>query len=132
MGSVSPGANSPSSSVIMANWPRDGTEVCTMRVGCIQYFLKHTLSILDNEGGNVQHIEHIFAYVLWKKQHMQYDYFGKSVIICENVNDTTGPCNFIPVQIIAYRCAHLQMKIKLEDYEEKVFIACPLPIRHSV
>ena len=28
IGSVSPGANSTSFSVIMANWPRDGTEVC--------------------------------------------------------------------------------------------------------
>ena len=132
IGSVSPGANSPSSSVIMASWPTDGTEICTMRVGCVQFFLKHTLSILDNEGRNIQSIQHIFAYVLWKKQHTQYDYFGKSAIVCENVNDATGPSNFIPVQRIAYRCAHLQMKIKLEDYEEKVFIACPLPIRHSV
>ena len=103
----------------MANWLRDGTEICTLRVGFIQYFLKHTLSILDNEGGNVQHIQRIFGYVLWKKQHTQYDYFSKSAIVCKTVNDATGPSNFILIQRIAYHCAYLQMKIKLEDYEEK-------------
>ena len=45
MGFVSPGANSPSSLVIIANWLRDGTEICTMRIGCIQYFLKIHYSI---------------------------------------------------------------------------------------
>ena len=47
IGSVCPGANNCSSSVIMVSWPRDGTEVCTMRVGCVQYFLKHQLLILE-------------------------------------------------------------------------------------
>ena len=73
IGSVCPGANNSSSSVIMASWPRDGTEVCTTRVGCVQYF-KHQLLILDNEQSNTQQIEHIFAYVhvMWKKQHRHY------------------------------------------------------------
>ena len=69
IGSVCPGANNCSSSVIMASWPRDGTEFCTMRLGCVQYFLKHQLLILDNEQSNTKQIEHIFAYVIWKKQH---------------------------------------------------------------
>lgn len=132
IGSVCPGANNSSSSVIMASWPSDGTEVCTMRVGCVQYFLKHQLLILDNEQSNTQQIEHIFAYVMWKKQHRHYDYFGRSAIVCQNENETNGPYNFIPVQRIAYRCAHLQMKLNFDDFDETVFIACPLPIRHSI
>ena len=60
---------------------------------------------------------------MWKKQHRHYDYFGRSAIVCQNENETNGPYNFIPVQRIAYRCAHLQMKLKFDDFDETVFIA---------
>ena len=61
-----------------------------------------------------------------------HDYFGRSAIVCQNENETNGPYNFIPVQRIAYRCAHLQMKLDFDDFDETVFIAGPLPIRHSI
>ena len=36
------------------------------------------------------------------------------------------------VQRIVYRCAHLQMTLEFDDFDETVFIACPLSIRHSI
>ena len=103
-----------------------------MRVGCVQYFLKHKLFILDNEQSNTQQIEHIFAYVIWKKQHRHYDYYGSSAIVCQNENEMTNSFILIPVQRIAYRCAHLQMKTNFDDLDETIFVASPLPIRHSI
>jgi len=114
----------------MANWP--GTTMTlpeTIRVGCVQYFLKHTLSVIED--GRTQHMEHIFAYVMWKKLHSCFDYFGKSAIVNEDEYDTTGPNNFIPVQRITHRCAHTRMKLNLQGFNETVYIVCPIAIKHS-
>jgi len=88
--------------------------------------------MLDNELRNTQQIEHIFAYVIWKKQHRHYDYYGSSAIVCQNENESNNSFNLIPAQRIAYRCAYLQMKINFDGLDETVFVACPLPIRHCI
>ena len=77
-------------------------------------------------------MQHIFAFVLWKQHHRCYDYFGQSAIMCEDTNDITGPSSFLPVQRIIYRCAYGKIKCNPEGFEETVFIACPIPIRHSI
>jgi len=97
IGSTYPGPNAQSSSVIMANWPEgEMTLPDNKRVGSVQYFLKHKSSIFKD--GHMETMEHIFAFVLWKKMHTCFDYFGTSAIILEDKNDTIGPSNFIPVQ----------------------------------
>ena len=134
IGSTLPGPNNRTSAIIMSYWPGartgclDTRSRSRMRVGCIKYFIKHEVSFVKDS--NPHKIEHIFAYVGWKKHHQYYDHFGKSAMVCENVEDTSGPSNFIPVQRIAYRCAHSLMKINFEGYDETVFIACPVPVKY--
>ena len=131
IGSTLPGPHNSTSAIIMSDWPGADTghlDTCStsqMRVGCIKYFIKHEISFVKDSK-----MVHIFAYVGWKKRHQYYDYFGKSAMVCENVEDINGPSDFIPVQRIAYRCAHSVTKMTLEGYDETVFIACPVPIKH--
>ena len=101
-----PGPNNFASSVIAANWPGTATgllnNTCQLRVGRVQYFMKHELSF--NKSGNIQKMQHIFAFVLWKRYHHFYDYYGQSAIMCEDTDDIIGPSSFLPVQQILYRC----------------------------
>jgi len=131
IGSVYPGPNARSSAVVMANWPEgEMTLPEKRRVGCVQYFLKHKWSIIKD--GHKENIEHMFAFVLWKKTHVCFDYFGTSAIVLDDEDDMIGPSNFIPVQRILYRCAFTRMKLNLQGYDETVFVACPIVVKHSL
>ena len=103
IGSVMPGKHATSSAVIAAFWPSNTTSLENndhnrLCVGVVQFFLHHCLSYYKN--GNVIKENHIFAYVLWKKLHHHFDYFGRSAIVCENEYEGRNPCCFIPVQRI--------------------------------
>ena len=100
-----------------------------MQVGCVQYFLKHKLLMLDNELRNTQQIEHIFAYVIWRSN------IGTMTITAVQqlcVKMSNNSFNLIPAQRIAYRCAYLQMEINFDGLDETIFVACPLLIQHSI
>ena len=126
--STLPGPNNSASSVIAANWPGTATEILNntyqLRVGHVQYFMQYELSL--NKSGNIQKMQQIFAFVVWKRHHRFYDYYGQSAIMCEDTDDISGPISFLPVQRILYRCAYSEMKCNPEGFEENVFIACPI------
>jgi len=134
IGSTLPGRNNSASAVIAAYWP--GTSagtlngICQLRVGCAQHFIAHELSY--NKNGKSHKMQHIFAFVVWKRCHRYYDHFGQSAIVCEDTDDNSGPSNFLPVQRISHRCAYSEIKYNLQGFEETVLIACPIPIRHSI
>ena len=79
----------------------------------------------------LQRFEHVFAFVGWKQSHPQMDWFGTSVVVCSDVFECLSPCSFIPVQRIACR-AHALISVNFSNMVEKVFIACPLPLRFFV
>ena len=130
IGSCNPGPNSKASSVIMAYWSYSGTvssiDYTRMLVGVVQYFVRNKVTISDSDTTD-ENVEHAFAYVKWKKLHPKFDWFGQSATVC--INDTEES-NFLPVQRISCRCAHVLLPVKFETHEENVFIACPLPIRY--
>lgn len=74
---------------------------------------------------------HLFAKVKWKVLHRHYDWFGASATVCE-VSPEFSCTNFLPVQRIAKRCAHVTMPVKFGDITENVFIACPISFKYSV
>ena len=135
IGSVMPGKHATSSAVIAAFWSSNITSLqnidySRMRVGVVQFFLHHCLTHYKN--GEVIKENHIFAYVLWKKFHRHFDYFGKSAIVCENEYEGCNSCCFIPVQRIYCRCAHGVMPIKFASITETVFIACPIQLNYML
>ena len=118
----------------MAFWPGYGStltgiDYSRMTVGVVQYFIKHTISLKDVAND----IEHVFAYVKWKKKHEEVDYYGISASVCVNDCEPYSICNFIPVQRIAAKCAFCLIKLKCRNgIEELVFVACPVPIKFSI
>ena len=134
IGSVLPGANNWKSSVIMANW--SGSEDMFLvgsnglRIGEVQYFLKHVIAI-ERGGSRRENIEHVFAYVYWKKQHSNESWFGTSAVVCTDLFDLNmNP--FLPVQRIANRCAHATLKVKLDSYTHNSYVVCPIPVKYCI
>ena len=138
IGSVKPGANNSSSSIIMAKWPSTGSLLQAlsnekMGVGEVQYFIKHSIKVgVDNSHGEIKNESHVFAYVHWKKLHEHQNWFGASAIVCLDIIEEPNACCFIPAQRIYARCAFAQLPVTFPNHVETVFIACPLPIRYSL
>lgn len=135
IGSSSPGRtyNNAASSVIMAYWPKSGDfssiDYSRMKVGIIRYFVKHETTTITT---STQRVTHIFAYVDWKMNHPNIDWFGISATVCLNMFENDSCSSFIPIQRIACRCAHITTEVKFEQCTETVFIACPIPIHYSL
>ena len=134
IGSCLPGPNNKAASIVMAYWPKCGdfTSISgRMQVGEVQYFLEHETTIIVN-GTESKKVLHVFAYVEWKQLHPNYDWFGTSATVCIDAFENSSSSNFIPVQRIACRCAHLLAPIEFPNIHETVFIASPIPIHYSL
>lgn len=131
IGSTLPGGNNAAASVIMAYWPTRDIDIDLSSinyqqksVGVIQYFIKHLKS---DEG--IEVLEHIFAFVKWKKAHPNYDFYGCSAAISINMYESSSIYSFIPVQRIACRPAFSVIKLNIDHVEDSVFVTCPIPIK---
>ncbi len=119
----------------MANWSVSSDNIFSeesnrMRVGEVQYFLKHVVTFERN--GTKDTIEHIFAYVYWKKKHPSEDWFGTSATICTDLYELNGN-SFLPVQRISCRCAHATLKVQFDSHTpDSVFVACPIPVKYCI
>ena len=137
IGSVYNAASAKASSVIMAFWPGTNEELRStdssrMRVGVVQYFLKHQAVIL-NESNERSSTNMEFAYVFWKQKHPQEDWYGNSALVCFDMFEPHSPCNFIPVQWIAKKCASCVHNLEIiPSVQENVFVACPISIKYSL
>ena len=137
IGSVKPGPNNSSSSIIMAFWPSAGDSLETldsvrMRVGEVQYFIKHTIKVVSIDSSSQVNETHIFAYVYWKKTHPHHNWFGISATVCSDLDEDPCACCFIPVQRISARCAFTCLPVKFSTHTETVFIACPIPLKYNI
>lgn len=133
IGSALPGGNSKTSSVIMAYWAGSGDNLYDfdynrMRVGVVQFFALHK-AILQDESSNVA-VEHLFAYVLWKKVHPFCDYLGVSSTVSSDLFETSSVCNFLPVQRIDSLAAHALIPIDFGTIKETVFVCSPHPVHY--
>ena len=138
IGSVMPGRNScQSSSVIAAYWPGSGssllsTDYTQKRIGVVQYFIQHSLEVYKDHGrsSKTEKLQHLFCFMKWKKQHPNGNWFGMSAIVCDDCFESQEACCFMPVQRIANKCTFAKLNVKFDDYEDSVFVACPIPIKY--
>ena len=128
IGSTMPNC-SPSSSMIMANWPADPhSQQPVYSIGEIQHFLEILVTHIQTVPVDRKYI---FAFVHWRKPHVNSNVFSKELaILCETV---TYPCckwTLRPVHRISNRIAHVTMPFSFPgNYVETVTVACPLPLR---
>ena len=127
------------SSVIMAYWPGRGNDLdvhgidySRMRVGVVQYFFQHSVTMTLTASSEAHKLNHIFAYVAWKQRHPNEDIFGTSATLCFNMYEQESPCAFLPVQRIACRCAHATLPIQIGVVNENLCVACPIPMKYSL
>lgn len=133
IGSDNNAASATASSVIMAYWPGRGDDITmidnsTMRVGVVQYYFRHRAEICKENERTTVNMD--YAYILWKQQHPNQYWFGHSAIICFNTFEPSSPCNFIPVQRIAKKCAFgILMLEVMPNIRENLFVASPICIK---
>lgn len=76
-------------------------------------------------------VDHMICYVSWEQVHPHRDWFGVSAQVRSNLSEIPDTCSLMPIQRIAYRCAHASLRVAFPNYyEETVFIACPIPIKY--
>ena len=134
IGSAKPGANAECSSVIMAYWPGRGSSIddtSIPRIGEIMYFIKHAVIFANVDGPEFETVEHLFCYINWKQVHPHKDWYGVSAQVCSILDEMPNTC-IMPAQRIVCRCAHVKLSVRFPEYEETVFIACPIPLKYSV
>ena len=122
--------NEHASAVIMAYWYSTGNSLecidySKCQVGIIQYFIKHTIKF----SGSTNKEDH---FINWKKNHYQYDWFGKSAVVSSVLNETNDVCCFVPIQQIAYRCACGTVSVDFHTFNEKIFVASPISINYCI
>ena len=137
LGSVHNAASASASSVIMAFWPGRGIDLSAinysrMRVGVVQYYFKHYAIVCSQN--NIKEKKYIhFACVHWKQRHPNEDWFGNSATVCFDMYESPSVFSFIPVQIIANKCAYCNLTLEIiPNVPEKLFVACPVPVRYSL
>lgn len=138
IGSTKRGQNSHSSSVVMSYWPGSGSKLDEidygrMRVGVVQFFLKHSI-IIDGGANNTRtkELTHILCYVHWKKLHPHATWYGISATVCTDLYEEPDACCFMPIQRIASRCAFVKLPVNFTTHRETVFVACPIPLKYNV
>ena len=138
IGSTLPGGNNAASSVVMAYWSGSGDnlhaiDLTQMRVGVVQYFIIHSVK-LSSSLEPIHSISplHVFAYVMWKKLHHHWDYFGASSTVSTDEFELPTASCYLPVQRISCRAANAIMNIKFKHASELVFIACLLPVAYHL
>ena len=126
-------ASRDSNIVVNAYWPSNSTMINTNRcftlsIGEIQYFVKHFVSFVDEQGTK----EHLFAYVHWFKRHENFDWFGSSAMVCSPFKEEDESYSFIPVQRIISLCIHGTIRISFTNQQqsETVLVAVPLHKKH--
>lgn len=130
IGSVLPGGNQISSSVIMAFWAGSGNNLLSidydqMRVGIVQKFIKHSYFFIRETCRESR--THICLCKMEKSASIVI-FFCLSATVCIDLFEPPGVCSFLPVQRIACRAAHAVMQVNFGSLKESVFVACPLPI----
>ena len=121
----------------MAFWPGKYEEMRSidfshMRVGVVQYYFKHQ-AVISNENEESSSTSMEFAYVLWKQKHPQHHWYGNNATVCFDLFEPLSPCNFIPVQRIAKKCAYCILNLEIiPNVQENLFVAYPISIKYSL
>ena len=70
-----------------------------MQVGRIQHFIEHKIIIKDESGQSTE-VTHIMCYIKWYMPHLHYNWFGKSAIVTQTMEEAPSPMEYMPIQRI--------------------------------
>jgi len=122
------------SSAICAYWVGVGGEISsnfdTLRVGLIQYFVKHTVCITASSQS--KRIVNVFAKVHWYRTHLREQWFHHRALVCSPDMISCGPATFLPVSRIFCRCAITSNTVKFDYGEDNVIVAILCGSKYSV
>ena len=115
---------------VSAFWPSGGTSLVNYdkacpSVGQVDFYFRHSVTL-----GSDQHTEvacYTIAHVRWLECHSDHNYYGTSAIVCSDSFKESSICSFIPVRRIHSKCAYCKTTLN----EEKVIVACPIPLKLS-
>ena len=114
------------SAAICAYWPAIGGNVsltCDMlRVGVVQYFLRHTIAI-ENSSQERRKASHIFAFVHWYRVHPRMTWFHPRIIVNSPDMVMNGPAVFLPLSRVYALCAVISDDIHFDYGVDHVPIA---------
>ena len=78
-------SRSMASSIVCAYWAGFVGSLCeqrnVLRVGVVQYFIKHSVSLVNKELNKKSLCDHIFAHVHWFNQHPRDSWFVNPVLV---------------------------------------------------
>ena len=119
--------------VVMAYWPETGSSLeyidyTKCHVGIIQYFLRHAVTFAPREDCE----QPLFCFIRWKQPHPSYDWFGNSAMVTSLTCEPLSACCYMPVQRIAYRCAHGNFSVKFDSDTETVFVVSPIKMKFFI
>lgn len=127
-------AKSNHSSAICAYWAGVGGEITsdlnTLRVGLIQYFVKHKVCITASSQS--KRIVNIFARVHWYRTHLREEWFHHRALVASPDMITCGPATFLPVSRILSRCAITSRTVRFVYGEDNVIVAIICGSKYSM
>lgn len=93
-----------------------------LRVGVIQYFVRHTISI-PTSLTQFKKVVHVFACVHWYQTHLRESWYHHRVLVVSPDMDSCGPATFLPVSRIFSSCAVTSKTVMFDYGEDNVIIA---------
>ena len=112
-------------SCVAAHWKSPSTP-CELRIGHIQYFLKHRIDTVTGQ------VEHVIAVVHWFKKHPQEMYFGTSSYIVRSDVESGYSFCYVPVQRLASRCCFGTLTVDFPYGSENVIVAVPISFKFCI
>jgi len=116
--------------VIVAYWPSTGSTLANVdytqfNIGLIQHFVKHSITLFDNSNREVTD-QHLFCYIRWKQRHPNANWFGRSAVLTDKLNEVESACCYMPIQRIVHRCASGNITVDFGLHSESILVAVPL------
>ena len=113
------------SSAICAYWPAIGGSISStfdhLRIGLVQYFLKHNVTLNSSQGKQEQ--THIFDFVDWYRVHPREHWFHSRIRVVSPDMEMNGPANFLPISRIFGSCTLISETIKFDYGEDNVIVS---------
>ena len=110
-------SRSIASSIVCTYWEGFAGSLCeqrnVLRVGAVQYFIKHSVSLVNKESNKKSLCDHIFAHIHWFNQHPRDSLFVNPVLVVSPDFKSIGYSSFILLSCIMCRCAIISDKILL-------------------
>ncbi len=114
------------SAVVDAYWAAiDGSiaQSCSqLRVGVIQNFIRHTISLNANNSAKRKKLTHIFAKVHWYRIHPKENWFHPRVLVSPDMQ-MAGAAAFLPISRILARCGVIADTVMFDYGNDSVVIS---------